>query len=387
MYDITSLHLAQQEIRHLAENQARMLETDLVGIAKIRGKQFIWANKGMSRVFGYQRDTFIGMSVSQLFPSQSAYEKACDECFPIIMEGKIHRLEVLMNHQSGDPIWVDIGGSPLTENTEDILFMATDITDKKKAEEIRLRDFEIRTQNEQLQETNRLKNEFLANMSHELRTQLAGILGYAEILKKAARTEQEIPEETYKKYVDGIIIGGSNLLGLIQTQLDYVKVESDKMAFYTDGVFLDDIINEVVYIKSNKAKEKNIQVHVACTEHYKIMSDALRIRQIIAILLDNAIQFSKHEKAIYVRSMKLPGDYFEIDIEDQGIGIGIADHERIFYPFYQVSSGLSKTYGGAGMGLALARKIARAMGGDITVKSIPSVGSTFILKLPISQLT
>jgi signal transduction histidine kinase len=303
------------------------------------------------------------------------------------MEGKIHRLEVLMKHQSGDQIWVDIGGSPLVENTEEILFMATDITDKKKAEEIRLRDFEIRTQNEHLQETNRLKNEFLANMSHELRTQLAGILGYAEILKKAARTEQEIPEETYKKYVDGIIVGGSNLLGLIQTQLDYVKVESDKMAFYADGVFLDDIINEVVYIKSKKAKEKNIQIHVVCTEHYKIMSDALRIRQILSILLDNAIQFSMREKNIHVRSIKLPGDSFEIDIEDQGIGIGIADYERIFYPFYQVSSGLSKTYGGAGMGLALARKIARAMGGDITVKSMPSVGSTFVLKLPISQLT
>lgn len=230
---------------------------------------------------------------------------------------------------------------------------------------------------------NLAKSQFLANMSHELRTPLNAILGYAMILHEDASEEKNI---SVVADLDRIQQAGRNLLALINDVLDLAKIETgrtsiDKVAF--------DVASLARSVAASAGADEALngnRFDLAIDDHIGIMvGDADKLRQCLSNLLSNAFKFTRdgHVSLAVSTHDHAGSSWIDFAIRDTGIGIKRDDVEAIFDPFQQADGRAARRFGGSGLGLALARRLARMMGGDCTVESIPDAGSTFRLTLPL----
>jgi PAS domain S-box-containing protein len=249
-----------------------------------------------------------------------------------------------------------------------------DITDRKKAEELRL-------ENERLISVNKTRSEFLMIMSHELRTPLTSVIGYSIILQE--KKHGELNEEQ-RFFVDTIIKSSKHLLDLINNFLELAKIEAGKLEMVFEEVYVPDVINEIFEIIRENAIGHNI---ILKKEFYQemlsIQADRRSLRQILFNLLSNAIKFSKKEGGTITISTKRENDMVRISVEDTGIGIKEEDLPRLFQKFEQLDSGISRKYEGTGLGLAITKQLVEMHGGKIWVESKYGQGSNFIVLLPI----
>jgi len=375
MQDVTAQRDAELQVRDLAKTQALMLDTDLVGIARLRGRNVVWANRGMTRLLGYSQDEFVGMPMRQLYLDDATFEAVGSDSYSRLQAGRFHRIEVQMRHKDGTAIWMDAGGAPLTEGAEEILMMLADLTDKKAAESMRLRAVALQAQNDQLIETGRLHDEFLANMSHEFRTPLNGILGLGQMLPSLIDAQDSA---RLHRFSELIMSSGAQLLSLVQAQLDYAQLEAGRLDLNPADVALPALVTGVAELYRPNAEAKEIVLSVDPeSDVHNVWVDAVRLQQIISLLLDNAVKFAAPGGRVALRSFRTLSGGWCVEVKDNGLGIAPQDHERIFGKFTQLSSGVTKAFGGTGMGLPLARKLARAMGGDIVVESELGLGAVF----------
>lgn len=382
LHDITPLHQAEQQLRELAELQTLMLGNELIGMARLQDRHIVWANRGMTRLLGYSEAEFAGMPMRQLYLDDATYEQVGASSYPKLAAGEAHRIEVPMRHKDGGARWMDAGGSPLSgQGAGQVLMMLVDITDRKAAEAMRLRAVELQAQNMQLLKIAQLQDEFLANMSHELRTPLNGILGFGQLLKQPAMAADP---ERLQRYADQIVASGQRLLGLIQAQLDFGAAEAGKLGILRQGVDLPALLDDLSSLQQPAAAAAGVTLSAACDpELQTVVTDPLRLRQLLVLLLENALKFSHRGGEVGLRAYVLDDATWCAEVVDNGIGIDPADHARIFDKFIQLSAGSTKQFGGAGMGLPLARLLARALGGDVTVRSALGEGATFTLVLPV----
>lgn len=383
MVDITALHEARTRAAELATRQGLMLDNELTGIAQLKDRQILWANRGLSRLLGYSQDELSGMPMRRLYPDQQTFDRVGTETYPVLQSGRMHRTEVQLLRKDGSAIWVDLGGAPMTDASGEVLIMLADITDRKRAEELRLREAELHAQNIQLVETNRLQRSFLDNMSHELRTPLNGILGFAHLLEMDAGRGHATDLVRYSRQ---IMSSGEHLLGLIQAQLDFAEAEAGRITLNGGDVRPGQAVQESLDLVRPDAERAGVMLTATLAEQpATVQCDGARLRQILVQLLDNAVKFSRPGGLVQARTGMLDASQWFIDVEDHGIGIAPADHQRIFSKYTQLSSGSTKSYGGLGIGLALARYLARAMQGDITVaRSALGEGTVLRVTLPLA---
>jgi len=220
------------------------------------------------------------------------------------------------------------------------------------------------------------KSNFLGVISHELRTPMNGVLGAAQLLG-ATRLEP-----TQREYLSIIRSSGDNLLSLLNDILDMTKIEAGKMTFETVDVAIEDLHRRVTGPFQAQAEAKGL-TFVARFEGETpsvVRGDPLRVCQVIHNLLSNAVKFTDAGEVAYtVRSTRL-GERrvgFQFEVKDSGAGIAPDDLERLFQPFTQVDASSTRRFGGTGLGLTIARRLANIMGGDITVASEVGAGSTF----------
>lgn len=265
---------------------------------------------------------------------------------------------------------------PLTKSVTSVIVISTDITVRKKAEE-------IHNENERLSFANKAKSEFLANMSHELRTPLNSIIGFTELMSKKIAGDLNVKQE---RYVENVLNSSKFLLNLINDILDLSKVEAGKIELITEKISIPIVIDETItLLKERASKNKVVLKKELDTDLDIIEADKQRIKQILFNLLNNAIKFSKTDGGVVVVRTKIEGTNAIISVYDTGIGIREEDLGKLFREFEQVNVDITRNYGGTGLGLAISKKLVELHGGRIWVDSRFGEGSTFTFSLPLAK--
>ncbi|MBI4390437.1 MAG: GAF domain-containing protein, partial [candidate division NC10 bacterium] len=237
----------------------------------------------------------------------------------------------------------------------------------------------VRARTAELEAANRAKSQFLANMSHELRTPLNAIIGFSALLEEG----QHGPlTEKQRRFVGHVQTSGKHLLAVINDILDLTRVEAGKLELALEPVDLAAVIEEALTLVREGAFAKKLSLTAELPDGIRpAVADPVRLRQILYNLLSNAVKFTPEGGTVTVGAER-DGEGVTVWVRDTGIGISPEDQERIFREFEQVDNSFSRQYQGAGLGLALTRRLVELHGGRIRVESTPEKGSTFTFTLP-----
>lgn len=244
---------------------------------------------------------------------------------------------------------------------------------------------QVQRSNEQLRELDRLKSDFLANMSHELRTPLNSIIGFSRVILKGIDGPLT---EMQEQDLSTIYNSGTHLLGLINDILDQAKINSGKMDIHPDYFDMKAVVEGVRSIGIGLIKDKSVDMRLEIASGLpKAFGDEFRTRQVLLNLVSNASKFTQQGSIIvrvYLDKHAETGkDMMRVDVQDSGIGIAEKDIPLLFEAFRQVDSSLTRTVGGTGLGLPIAKNLIEMQGGQMLVHSVVNAGSTFSITLPL----
>jgi PAS domain S-box-containing protein len=338
--------LAMEAIRDYA---IVMLDSD--------GRVVSW-NPGAERILGYPGAEILGRHYSTFCPGCAG-------------EGGRPEPEGWMIRRDGSSLWADCVMTPIAGPGGDVeghCLIVRDRSAQKASEE------QLEAATQRAEAANRAKSEFLAVISHEIRTPMNAILGMADLLHESPLNEDQ------RKYVEVFRRAGNNLLGLINDLLDLTKIESGHLELDRIDFDLLDVADQTTELVLQRARSKGIGLDVHLPEgKTALRGDPARLRQILLNLLGNAVKFTDRGKVTLTVSAHPSGKpgHFCFSIADTGIGIAPDKVETIFDDFSQADNSISRKYGGTGLGLGISRRLARLMGGELTVTSRPGEGSTF----------
>lgn len=260
-------------------------------------------------------------------------------------------------------------------NRQGMVWVAQDMTESKRVQE------QLLAAKEAAEQASQAKSAFLAAMSHELRTPLNAILGFSQLLQEELSDRPESGPWTAD--IAEIEKAGEHLLGLINRVLDFSQIEAGVMRLEARNFNIAEVAEEVARSARSLAVKNRNRLDVDC-EPAMVFSDPMRVRQCLFNLLGNACKFT-HDGQVTVRGrLEESGGVasYSIAVTDTGIGISPEHVGKLFVDFSQVDDSSTRKYGGAGLGLAISRRLCRLMGGDVTVESEHGRGSTFTMRIP-----
>ncbi len=279
---------------------------------------------------------------------------------------------------NGAKMFIDVSIGLLSDSNnynKELVLIVRDITERKKIE---LQLIEAKNKAE---ESNKTKGEFIANTSHEIRTPLNAIMGYADILKQQLKGNN-----AHLDMISGIQKGAAKLLSIINTILDLAKMESGHIRPAYAQFNLIQTIIEIKQLYTELAKKKQLKLKVKIADNFpvQIISDDIKIRQIITNLMDNAIKFTEKGEISLSVNFKDKGKSVDllIAVKDTGIGIDLQKQNMIFQPFSQQEGQSSRKYSGTGLGLTLTKKIVEMLNGTVSLQSKINEGTEFIITIP-----
>jgi signal transduction histidine kinase len=385
----------QTVLSTLVQSAARLCEADMAAIHRLRGTNYEHAashglplehHEHLTRLrFEPGRSTIAGRTALErrIVHVTDVLEDAEYNLSDVVKEVGIRTMLGVPLLREGVPIGVIVlmrrVVRPFTTRQVEL---ATTFADQAviAIENVRLFD-EIQDKNRQLQQASEYKSQFVASMSHELRTPLNAIIGLTDMMvSHAPRFGTEKALEPLQR----VHRAGTHLLGLINQVLDLSKIEAGKLELNPQTVQLAPLVEDVIGTARQLAEQNKNRLVVDAQENLGALTvDPMRLRQILLNLLSNACKFTK-EGAVTLRARKVAngGQWIEFAVADTGIGMSPEQQAKLFAEFTQADAATAQRFGGTGLGLAITRKLARLMGGDVTVASEPGKGSEFTVRLP-----
>ena len=393
-----SLEVLQRNLRllvqqtELTEQRERLRETEQFfrsvlelapdGLMVVDQKGVIrLASERCEPLFGYTREELIGQPVEMLVPRDvSPSHAALREGFhrsPTAREMGADR-ELRGRRKDGSEFPVEIGLSPLPARGSEgaqVAVSIRDVTGRKEQEKA------LKLAKVKAEEATETKSMFLANMSHEIRTPMNAILNMTGLALEA-----DLPAKPHQ-FITIAHSSARNLLGILNDILDFSKIEADKLELENAPFSLREVLEEVTETFRSVVVQKHVELitHAVPTVPDRLRGDALRVRQVLTNLVSNAFKFTekgevvlKAETVDRTGGASGPGEVFlRFSVRDTGIGISADEQARLFQSFSQADSSTTRKYGGTGLGLVISRRLARLMGGDLSVESTPGKGTSF----------
>ncbi len=336
-------------------------------------------NKGAQRLKGYKADEIIGRHFSVFYPPDSiASELPQRELVGAIREGRFED-EGMRVRKDGTMFWANVVITPVRDDDGSLVGFAKvtrDLTERRSAEQKAIADARRLAESEA---ASIAKSEFLTAMSHELRTPLNAIAGYTELLTLGLGGPVSSEQNDY---LERIRASQQHLMGIITDLLNFSRIEAGHLTYAIAPISLRDVIVSVSALVEPQAQAKGVELKIDASEGDCVaLGDRPKVDQIVLNLLSNAIKFTGAKGTVRVECSATEKTA-SISVIDTGLGIPADKLESIFEPFVQLGRSLSSAHEGMGLGLAISRDLARAMDGDLTVKSTVGGGSTFTLILP-----
>ncbi len=378
--DITERKRVEVELRE-NEEKFRMVAEQSPNMVFINKKgKVVYANRKCVEVMGYRYEEFYS-------PDFDFFKLISKESQDLIRENlekhingeEVAPVEYTLITKDGKKIEAILTTKLIKYKGEQaILGTVTDITERKKAEQILLKA------KEQAEEANRLKSEFLANMSHEIRTPMNAIIGMTDLALDTELTEEQ------RDYLNTVKESTQALLELINDILDLSKIEADRIELESIDFDLRITVESVADAFAPKASAKGLEL--ASLIHHRIFpllrGDPGRLRQVLVNLVGNAVKFT--EKGEVVLKVELSWETEDqatllFSVKDTGIGISKDKQKKIFETFIQADGSTTRKYGGTGLGLSISKRLVELMGGEIGVESEPDKGSRFWFRVTFKK--
>lgn len=330
------------------------------GVLVLDGQtRVVAANRAAFDIFGSAEDVLISKRLSELTRNPSIHS-----AFLAALE-RDERAEVKVEtHGAGRRIF-DLRVAPLSQEA--------------RAGEVPRGAIGVFFDITRLERLERVRQEFLSNVSHELRTPLTAILTFVETLEDGAIDDHD----NNRRFLSVIRRNASRMHNLIDDILELSAIEAGTVRVEIGAVRLHSLVNEVLLALAPRAQLRHIEMRNEIDAAAVVSADARRLEQMITNLADNAIKFNREGGSVVIKHTR--GTRDNISVTDTGEGIGPEHTERIFERFYRVDRARSRALGGTGLGLAIVKHLARAHGGEATVRSTPGQGSAFTIELPVTE--
>lgn len=373
----TALFFKQRQImmktlRDANTEQEAVFNAANIGIILTQDGNVVSHNRKMVDIFRLAPEELTGKTTEILFADASDYNSSQTDFAEQTPISDVYRHERLMRRRDGSLFWCRH------------MMQSIDKDDPKRGcaetfEDIsleKLAQSQADTARAKAEEAATLKANFLANMSHEIRTPMNAVIGMTYLALKAE------PEPRIRDYLQKINASSHHLLGIINDILDFSKIEAGHMPIEKISIDLEELLENVTGLISEQANVKSIEVIIDIDDSVprNLIGDPLRIRQVLANYLNNAVKFTNQGDIIVrVRLVERIKDsiILKFSVIDSGIGIPETRREQLFSAFEQLDASTTRNYGGTGLGLAIAKRLSEAMGGGVGVESVVGEGSIF----------
>ncbi|MFW5754560.1 MAG: PAS domain S-box protein [Marinilabiliaceae bacterium] len=355
-----------------------LFENAPIGIALLRGDgRLLLANEKLAGITGFSLKELKTMSFVDV--SHPDDVKKDQDLFKQLIEGDIDSYDLMKRYlrKNGEVVWGELKVRTVfdDEGRKLAIGMVEDRTEEKNAQE------ELVLTRDLARDSSRLKSAFLASISHELRTPLNAVLGFSDIIQSMSE------DENIREYSGLIYENGFKLMTIIDDILDLAMSDHGKIRLRPDTFrtvqLFDEFRNQLHEILYRSGKD-NIDIRAEVDENLRnteIVTDKSKVYQVLVNLIKNAVKFTD-EGFIKIGCFNKDADHISFYIQDTGMGIPVDQQEVIFEFFRQGDDAINRQYGGIGIGLAISKRVAKAMNGDLTLESEPGKGSVFTFTLP-----
>ena len=378
LQDISELKQIQEELIQSEEQFRAVADSAVDSIITIDCEGIIvgW-NQGATKTFGFNETEMIGQPIKMLIPDNyldlhQAGLKRVEQGAETHVIGKT--VELSGQRKNGEVFPIELSMARWhTSKDHFYTGIIRDITQRKLVE------IELIKAKEKAVESDQLKSAFLLNMSHEIRTPMNAILGFSEMLN-----DPDLSSEDKESFIATIHQSTNQLLHIITDIVDISKIETNQEKIQSEVFNLQKFLNDMITSYEPQARKKNLKLqlqNLLPVHLVIIISDSNKLRQIFNNIIENALKFT--EKGTIEIKAAASSNKLIFSISDTGIGIDSSLHQIIFDRFRQGECSLTRRYGGLGLGLSLTKSYTEMLGGNIQVESIPGIGSTFIVEIPL----
>jgi PAS domain S-box-containing protein len=383
--DITKRKRAENELLRAKQEFENIFENSQAGIMLLRGGRVLArGNQRLADIFGYDSpEEMAGLDMRSLHLSEARYQEFGERYYSRLQEGEQTQVEYQLRRKDGSPVWCLLSGKALDPSNLDqgVIWVVDDLEDRKALEQ------SLVEAKEAAEAASRAKSEFLANMSHEVRTPLNGVMGMLQLLQATALDEEQ------QEYAATAMQSSRRLTRLLSDILDLSRVEAGRLEMRQEPLDLKRVVRQVKELYQPIASQSGVKaVHrIDPNIPDTLLGDAARLQQVLGNLAGNAFKFTSSGEVAVEATLLTPLQPGQARVlfcvADTGEGV---DDERLaglFEPFTQASQGYTRTHQGAGLGLAICKRLVNLMGGSLAIDSERGVGTTvyFCAPFPLAE--